>query len=117
MLAAGDTFRAAAIDQLKIWGERTGAERHRRATSAPTPPGLAFDALKQARENGSDVLLIDTAGRLQNKQALMDELEKVIRVLRKLDRQRPASTCCWCSMPPPARTRLTRSKSSRRAPA
>ena len=84
MLAAGDTFRAAAIDQLKIWGERTGAEVVARAVGADAA-GLAFDALKRAREAGRDVLLIDTAGRLQNKQALMDELEKVIRVLRKVD--------------------------------
>jgi fused signal recognition particle receptor len=88
MLAAGDTFRAAAIDQLKIWGERTGAEvvaRHVGADAA----GLAFDALTRAREKSCDVLLIDTAGRLQNKQALMDELEKVIRVLRKIDPTAP----------------------------
>jgi fused signal recognition particle receptor len=83
-IAAGDTFRAAAIDQLKIWGERTGAEVVARNVGADAA-GLAFDALTRARENGSDVLLIDTAGRLQNKAALMDELEKVIRVLRKLD--------------------------------
>jgi fused signal recognition particle receptor len=88
MLAAGDTFRAAAIDQLRIWGERTGAEvvaRHVGADAA----GLAFDALTHAREKNCDVLLIDTAGRLQNKQALMDELEKVIRVLRKIDPTAP----------------------------
>ncbi len=88
MLAAGDTFRAAAIEQLKIWGERTGAQVVARATGADAA-GLAFDALKEARANSSDVLLIDTAGRLQNKQALMDELEKVIRVLRKLDPEAP----------------------------
>jgi len=87
-LAAGDTFRAAAIEQLKIWGERTGAAVVARGTGADSA-GLAFDALKEARANGSDVLLIDTAGRLQNKQALMDELEKVIRVLRKIDREAP----------------------------
>ena len=75
-LAAGDTFRAAAIDQLKIWGERTGAEVVARGVGADSA-GLAFDALKRARENSSEVLLIDTAGRLQNKQALMEELEKV----------------------------------------
>jgi fused signal recognition particle receptor len=88
MLAAGDTFRAAAIDQLKIWGERTGSEvvaRHVGADAA----GLAFDALTRAREKDCDVLLVDTAGRLQNKQALMDELEKVIRVLRKIDPTAP----------------------------
>ena len=88
MLAAGDTFRAAAIDQLKIWGERTGAEVVARAIGADSA-GLAFDALTLAREKKCDVLLIDTAGRLQNKQALMDELEKVLRVLRKVDPSAP----------------------------
>jgi len=88
MLAAGDTFRAAAIDQLKIWGERTGAEVFARSVGADAA-GLAFDALSQAREQQCDVLLIDTAGRLQNKQALMDELEKVLRVLRKIDPSAP----------------------------
>jgi len=88
MLAAGDTFRAAAVEQLKIWGTRTGAEVVARETGADAA-GLAFDALKQAREKKSDVLLIDTAGRLQNKQALMEELEKVIRVLRKVDPSAP----------------------------
>ena len=87
-IAAGDTFRAAAIDQLKVWGERTGAEVISRAVGADSA-GLAYDALQRARENNSDVLLIDTAGRLQNKQALMDELEKVLRVLRKLDPSSP----------------------------
>jgi fused signal recognition particle receptor len=84
MLAAGDTFRAAAIDQLEIWGQRTGAEVVARDVGADAA-GLAFDALTRAREKRCDVLLIDTAGRLQNKQGLMDELEKVIRVLRKID--------------------------------
>jgi fused signal recognition particle receptor len=88
MMAAGDTFRAAAIDQLKIWGERTGAPVVAHKVGADAA-GLAFDALKAAREGGSDVLLIDTAGRLQNKQALMDELEKVVRVLRKIDPSAP----------------------------
>jgi fused signal recognition particle receptor len=88
MLAAGDTFRAAAIDQLKIWGERTGAPVIARDVGADSA-GLAFDALKAAREGGYDVLLMDTAGRLQNKQALMDELEKVIRVMRKVDTTAP----------------------------
>jgi fused signal recognition particle receptor len=88
MMAAGDTFRAAAIDQLKIWGERTGAEVVARNVGADAA-GLAYDALTQAREKDCDVLLIDTAGRLQNKQALMDELEKVIRVLRKIDPTAP----------------------------
>jgi fused signal recognition particle receptor len=87
-LAAGDTFRAAAIDQLQIWGRRTGAEVVARAVGSDSA-GLAFDAFNRARENGCDVLLIDTAGRLQNKQALMDELEKVLRVLRKIDPTAP----------------------------
>ena len=90
MLAAGDTFRAAAIDQLKIWGERTGAAVVARDVGADAA-GLAFDALKAAREGGYDVLLIDTAGRLQNKHALMAELEKVTRVIRKLDPAAPHS--------------------------
>ncbi len=90
MMAAGDTFRAAAIDQLKIWGDRTGAPVVSRNVGADSA-GLAFDALNSAREAGSDVLLIDTAGRLQNKAALMDELEKVVRVLRKIDPSAPHS--------------------------
>ncbi len=88
MLAAGDTFRAAAIDQLKIWGERTAAPVIAREPGADSA-GLAFDALKAAREAGSDVLLIDTAGRLQNKAVLMDELEKIVRVMKKLDPAAP----------------------------
>ncbi len=90
MMAAGDTFRAAAIDQLKIWGQRTGAAVVTRPAGAD-PAGLAFDALKDAQATGCDVLLIDTAGRLQNKQALMDELEKIVRVLRKIDATAPHS--------------------------
>ncbi len=90
MLAAGDTFRAAAIEQLKIWGERTGAEVIAREPGADAA-GLAFDALQRAKEQEVDVLLIDTAGRLQNKAALMAELEKVIRVLRKMDPAAPHS--------------------------
>lgn len=88
MLAAGDTFRAAAIDQLKIWGARTGATVIARDVGADAA-GLAFDAMKEARSGDYDVLLIDTAGRLQNKQGLMDELEKVVRVVRKNDSEAP----------------------------
>ena len=84
VLAAGDTFRAAAIEQLKIWGERTGATVVAGAQGADAA-GLTYDALETARDEGADVLLIDTAGRLQNKDALMAELEKVIRVIRKVD--------------------------------
>ncbi|WP_269584989.1 signal recognition particle-docking protein FtsY [Roseibium sp. Sym1] len=88
MLAAGDTFRAAAVEQLKIWGERTGAEVIARDTGADAA-GLAFDAMKEAKDKAVDVLLIDTAGRLQNRAELMDELEKVIRVIRKHDPEAP----------------------------
>ena len=90
MLAAGDTFRAAAVEQLKIWGERTGAEVVARGTGADAA-GLAFDAVKSAIEKQVDVLLIDTAGRLQNRAELMDELEKVIRVIKKHDPEAPHS--------------------------
>lgn len=88
MLAAGDTFRAAAIDQLKVWGERTGCEVVSRDVGSDSS-GLAFDALKLAKAQGIDVLLVDTAGRLQNKAELMDELEKVLRVIKKLDPTAP----------------------------
>jgi fused signal recognition particle receptor len=88
MLAAGDTFRAAAIDQLKIWARRGGASILAREPGAD-PAGLAFDALTQARAEGIDVLLVDTAGRLQNKTMLMDELEKIVRVMKKIDPTAP----------------------------
>jgi fused signal recognition particle receptor len=88
MLAAGDTFRAAAVELLKIWGERTGAPVIARAHGADAA-GLAFDALTAARTDGIDVLLIDTAGRLQNKAELMNELEKVVRVMKKVDAEAP----------------------------
>ncbi len=87
-LAAGDTFRAAAIEQLKIWGARTGATVVAREPGADAA-GLAFDALVTGRENGSDVVVIDTAGRLQNRAELMAELEKIIRVIKKQDPTAP----------------------------
>jgi fused signal recognition particle receptor len=90
MLAAGDTFRAAAIEQLQIWGDRTGAEVFAREQGADAA-GLAYDALARAREAGTDILLIDTAGRLQNKTGLMAELEKIVRVLKKVDPEAPHS--------------------------
>ena len=90
VLAAGDTFRAAAIDQLKIWGERAGVHVVARAPGSDAA-SLAFEALEEAKERGDDVLLIDTAGRLQNKDELMAELEKIIRVIRKLDPTAPHS--------------------------
>lgn len=88
MLAAGDTFRAAAVEQLKVWGERTNTEVITRDTGADAA-GLAFDALQHAHANGVDVLMIDTAGRLQNKADLMSELEKILRVIRKKDETAP----------------------------
>ncbi len=88
MLAAGDTFRAAAIDQLKIWGERTGAAFFAGAAGADAA-GLVFDALRAAKERSIDVLLVDTAGRLQNRSELMDELQKLVRVIKKLDTSAP----------------------------
>jgi fused signal recognition particle receptor len=91
MLAAGDTFRAAAIEQLKVWGERVGAPVIAREQGSDAA-GLAFDALREARANGTDVLLIDTAGRLQNKAGLMAELEKIVRVMRKFDETAPHAT-------------------------
>jgi fused signal recognition particle receptor len=90
MLAAGDTFRAAAIDQLKVWASRVGAEVVAKEVGAD-PAGVAYDALARAREEGTDVLLIDTAGRLQNKSDLMAELAKTVRVLKKLDPSAPQS--------------------------
>lgn len=81
-LAAGDTFRAAAVEQLKIWGERTGSAVVARQTGADAA-GLAFEAYDEAVRNGSDVLIVDTAGRLQNRAELMDELAKIVRVLQK----------------------------------
>ncbi|RDI62321.1 signal recognition particle-docking protein FtsY [Microvirga subterranea] len=91
MLAAGDTFRAAAIEQLKVWGERVGAPVLARAQGSDAA-GLAFDALQEAKANGTDVLLIDTAGRLQNKAGLMAELEKIVRVMKKQDESAPHAT-------------------------
>ena len=88
MLAAGDTFRAAAIEQLHIWGERTGSPVISSKLGADAA-GLAYDAWEKAKEAGSDVLIIDTAGRLQNKAELMDELAKIVRVLGKHDPEAP----------------------------
>jgi fused signal recognition particle receptor len=90
-MAAGDTFRAAAIEQLQIWGQRTGCPVIARKPGADAA-GLAFDALQAARADGTDVLLIDTAGRLHNKAVLMEELAKVVRVLKKLDPDAPHNT-------------------------
>ena len=88
MLAAGDTFRAAAIEQLKIWSERTGAAFIAREAGADAA-GLAFDAVAAAKQRGTDILFIDTAGRLQNRTELMDELHKIVRVIKKVDADAP----------------------------
>ena len=88
MMAAGDTFRAAAIEQLKVWGERTNSPVISGVTGGDAA-GLAFEALERARSTGTDVLLIDTAGRLQNKTELMSELAKIVRALGKIDDEAP----------------------------
>ncbi|MCU0902741.1 MAG: signal recognition particle-docking protein FtsY [Tabrizicola sp.] len=91
VIAAGDTFRAAAVEQLQIWGKRAGVP----VLTAPEgsdPASLAFDALTKARADGADLLMIDTAGRLQNRQDLMEELAKIVRVIRKVDPSAPHNT-------------------------
>lgn len=91
------------MEQLQIWGQRAGVP----VLTAPEgsdPASLAFDALTKAQAEGADLLLIDTAGRLQNRADLMEELAKIVRVLRKKT-PRPRTTRCWCWMPPQARTR------------
>ena len=88
VLAAGDTFRAAAIEQLKIWGNRAGAKVIARETGADSA-GIAFDALAAGKAEGADVVIVDTAGRLQNRAELMGELEKMVRVIKKFDASAP----------------------------
>ena len=88
MLAAGDTFRAAAIEQLLVWGERTGTEVVA-GDQGGDAAALAYQAMEKASVQGTDVLIIDTAGRLQNRSELMDELAKIVRVIRKLDDSAP----------------------------
>ena len=88
MLVAGDTFRAAAIDQLKIWGERTGANVMATEAGADAA-SLAFDAITAAKAQGVEIVLVDTAGRLQNRTELMNELEKMVRVIRKVEASAP----------------------------
>jgi len=91
LIAAGDTFRAAAVEQLKIWADRAGAAFLSKPAGSDSA-ALAYEAVEKARAEGFDVLLIDTAGRLQNKQDLMNELLKVIRVIKKLDPDAPHET-------------------------
>jgi fused signal recognition particle receptor len=90
MLAAGDTFRAAGVEQLQIWGDRTGCRIITRQPGSDAA-ALAYEAFEQSRAEGSDILLIDTAGRLHNKANLMSELQKIVRVLKKVDPQAPHS--------------------------
>jgi fused signal recognition particle receptor len=91
VLAAGDTFRAAAVEQLHVWGERLGAKVVSGKEGADAA-GLAFDAIKTARSDGAEILLMDTAGRLQNRAELMAELEKIVRVMKKADPEAPHAT-------------------------
>jgi fused signal recognition particle receptor len=91
VIAAGDTFRAAAVEQLQVWGDRAGVP----VLTAPEgsdPASLAYDAMTKAQEEGADLLMIDTAGRLQNRQDLMEELAKIVRVIRKKDPDAPHNT-------------------------
>jgi fused signal recognition particle receptor len=91
MIAAGDTFRAAAVEQLQVWGQRAGVPVMT-APEGSDPASLAFDALARAQAEGADILLIDTAGRLQNRADLMEELAKIVRVIRKKDPSAPHNT-------------------------
>ncbi len=91
MVVAGDTFRAAAVEQLKVWADRSDATFVSRPTGSDAA-GLVYDALEQAKSGGFDVVLVDTAGRLQNKQGLMDELHKIIRVIKKVEPEAPHET-------------------------
>ncbi len=91
VVAAGDTFRAAAIEQLQIWGERAGVPVIAKEVGADAA-GVAFEAMEKAAEMGADILMIDTAGRLQNRADLMSELEKIVRVIRKGDETAPHNT-------------------------
>jgi fused signal recognition particle receptor len=91
VIAAGDTFRAAAVEQLQVWGQRAGVPVLT-AAQGSDPASLAFDAMERAARDGADLLLIDTAGRLQNRQDLMEELAKIVRVIRKKDPTAPHNT-------------------------
>jgi fused signal recognition particle receptor len=91
VIAAGDTFRAAAVEQLQVWGDRAGVPVLT-AAQGSDPASLAFDAMGQAQRDGADLLLIDTAGRLQNRGDLMEELAKIVRVIRKKDETAPHNT-------------------------
>ena len=91
VIAAGDTFRAAAVEQLQVWGQRAGVPVMT-APEGSDPASLAFEAFQKAQKDGADLLMIDTAGRLQNRADLMEELAKIVRVLRKIDPDAPHNT-------------------------
>jgi fused signal recognition particle receptor len=111
VLGAADTFRAAAADQLQTWGDRVGVPTIRSDREGADPAAVAFDAVRAATELEADVVVIDTAGRLQNKAGLMDELGKVKRVIEK---QSPVDEVLLVSTPPPARTGCARPRFSPR---
>jgi fused signal recognition particle receptor len=111
VLAAGDTFRAAAVEQLQIWGERIGAPVVTRPAGSDAA-GLAYDALVEARAAGADIVLIDTAGRLHNKADLMGELQKIVRVLKKVDPQAPHSVLLVLDATPKSSARWSASPAS-----
>jgi fused signal recognition particle receptor len=106
LLGAADTFRAAAVDQLTIWSERVGVPIVKQPMGSD-PAAVAFDTVQSAVARGSDVVLIDTAGRLHNKSHLMDELSKIKRSVQKFIPRR-RTKCCWCWMALPARTPWSR---------
>ena len=112
LLGAADTFRAAAAEQLATWGARVGVPTVKSDVDGADPASVAFEAVKAGIEQEVDVVMIDTAGRLQNKVGLMDELGKVKRVIEKQGRW---TRCCWSWTPPPARTASPRPRSSPRS--
>ncbi len=112
LLCAADTFRAAAIEQLEIWGQRTGTQVIRQSPGSD-PSAVLFDALTAARARKVDYVIVDTAGRLQTKENLMAELQKMDRTAKKVIPKRPMK-CCWYWTPPPARTAWSRRASSPR---
>jgi len=112
LLVAADTFRAAAAEQLTIWAERAGVEIVR-GNEGADPSSVVFDGMVAAKSRGADVVLVDTAGRLQTKTNLMEELKKMRRVIERETGAPPAERC-WCSTARPARTRSRKRSSSTR---
>lgn len=114
LMCAGDTFRAAAADQLEIWAERTGADIVRQHEGAD-PAAVVYDGIQAAKARQADVILCDTAGRLHNKANLMNELNKISRIIDR-ERRRRRKRCFWCWMPPRDRTACFRPSSSKKSP-